>query len=582
MGGSAGLAANGGGGMTFAGAGTTTLTGSNTYSGGTTINGGLLVFSSSSALPATGTITINSPGALLSTGPYSTLNAWLTSGLIATSSSGAIALTANVPTDVNMGSLGYNSLSLGAVGSVTYGGTLEPGSNGYFLGGGGGTLIFTTSLTGTNSLVVGNGGAVVLTTSNTYTGATTVSTGTLQLGTGTAGNDGSLTATSGMTNNGALVYNLAGSQTANYNIIGSGSLTKAGNAGLTLAGANNNYTGTTSVNGGTLNLSGYLNTTGEVMVADAAGAVGTLAVTGTLLANRNANPSLDIGGVTSGVGDLRVFPGAVINTASEFHLGGGATGYGGLTVSGGSITIGSWFLISEGAYGVLNQSGGTINQTGANTVVGCIGSTANIGVANFAGNAAFNTSGTLYLLQNTGANVNGIVSISGSASVTAAAVQFGGNAVNSGDNGILNLNGGTLATASVLLGSNTGASTWTFNFNGGMLKATAGGNFMNGMTSAYVRSGGGTINNNGLSITIGQSLLAPSGSGVSTTSGLTFGGANSGYYHYSSLKLKREPDFMSRHVGYAEAARQAAAVSKNNLTKIQGLRYTSMDQPKDR
>ena len=385
---------------------------------------------------------------------------------------------------------------------------------------------FHDSLTGTSSLVVGNGGAVVLTTSNTYTGATTVSTGTLQLGTGTAGNDGSLTATSGMTNNGALVYNLAGSQTANYNIIGSGSLTKAGNAGLTLAGANNNYTGTTSVNGGTLNLSGYLNTTGEVMVADAAGAVGTLAVTGTLLANRNANPSLDIGGVTSGVGDLRVFPGAVINTASEFHLGGGATGYGGLTVSGGSITIGSWFLISEGAYGVLNQSGGTINQTGANTVVGCIGSTANIGVANFAGNAAFNTSGTLYLLQNTGANVNGIVSISGSAAVTAAAVQFGGNAVNSGDNGILNLNGGTLATASVLLGSNTGASTWTFNFNGGMLKATAGGNFMNGMTSAYVRSGGGTINNNGLSITIGQSLLAPSGSGVSTTSGLTFGGAN--------------------------------------------------------
>ena len=186
-----------------------------------------------------------------------------------------------------------------------------------------------------------------------------------------------------------------------------------------------------------------------------AGTVGVLAVTGTLTAGRIILRAWTSAASPAAWGTCTYSPVRFSTHWASFTLAVSATGYGGLTVSGGSITVGSWFLISEGAYGVLNQSGGTINQTGNNTVVGCIGSTANIGVANFSGNAAFNTIGTLYLLQNTGANVNGIVNIAGSAAVTTANVQFGGNAVNSGDFGILNLNGGTLATKSVLLGNNT-------------------------------------------------------------------------------------------------------------------------------
>ena len=128
------------------------------------------------------------------------------------------------------------------------------------------------SLTGADNLAMNGLGTTVLAASNTYTGTTTISAGTLQLGTGTAGYDGSLS-TSGISNNAALVYNLSGSQTAEYrningtmtgagsmtltgNLGGSSSLTKAGNGVLILAGANNNYTGTTSVNGGTLAISG--------------------------------------------------------------------------------------------------------------------------------------------------------------------------------------------------------------------------------------------------------------------------------------------------------------------------------------
>ena len=89
---------------------------------------------------------------------------------------------ANADADVNFAANNYNSLSLGAVGSVAYGGTIEPGSNGYLLGGGGGTLACNTQLTGTNSLTVGGGTVVLTNTANNYSGITAVAGGTLKLG----------------------------------------------------------------------------------------------------------------------------------------------------------------------------------------------------------------------------------------------------------------------------------------------------------------------------------------------------------------------------------------------------------------
>ena len=191
---------------------------------------------------------------MAATGPYTNVQVWLGSTLISNSTAGAIALTSS-NTDSSVNFAGFNSLSLGAVRAATYGGTLNPGNNGDFLGGGGGTLTFTTSLTGANSLTAGDGGGgnVILTNGNSYTGATTISAGTLQLGNGTSGNDGSLTATSGITDNSVLAYNLFGSQTASYNIGGSGSLTKAGTGTLILTNADT-YTGPTTVSAGTLQL----------------------------------------------------------------------------------------------------------------------------------------------------------------------------------------------------------------------------------------------------------------------------------------------------------------------------------------
>ena len=85
-----------------------------------------------------------------------------------------------------------------------------------------------------------------------------------------------------------------------------------------------------------------------------------------------------------------------------------------------------------------------------------------------------------------------------------------------GGTGVVNLSGGTISTSQVLLGSGNG----TFNFNGGVLQAASSSNaaFLTGLTNAYVYGGGITLDTNSQNVTIGQALLAPTGSGVSSIS----------------------------------------------------------------
>ena len=161
------------------GLGTVVLSGTNAFTGSIQVNSGLLDFTSPAALPSnTGSISINSGGAVLVGGAYTTVSGWLGSNDINTASAGALALTGASSETITM--RGYASLSLGASGAATYSGALTPAGTVYRLGGGGGTLTFASALTGSSSLAVTGPGTIVLTTTNnTYSGGTSISSGAL-------------------------------------------------------------------------------------------------------------------------------------------------------------------------------------------------------------------------------------------------------------------------------------------------------------------------------------------------------------------------------------------------------------------
>ncbi len=107
-------------------------------------------------------------------------------------------------------------------------------------------------------------GTMTLSATNAYTGATLINAGTLQIGNGVT--DGSIATSSGITNNSNLGFNLLGAHTYANAITGTGNLTKTGFGSLTLSGANN-YSGNTTLDGGTLRLRG---TVGAVSVGNSA------------------------------------------------------------------------------------------------------------------------------------------------------------------------------------------------------------------------------------------------------------------------------------------------------------------------
>ena len=346
-------------------------------------------------------------------------------------------------------------------------------------------------ISGAGALTVNKtGGMLTLTGANTYTGGTTITAGTLQLGNGTT--DGTLTGD--IVNNGTLLENIVGTPTYSGNISGTGALNKTGTGTLTLGGTNT-YTGATTVNAGTLALSGTYTGGGALTVNAGATFTGSSSGTNTL-GNFLVTGASSAATLTSGTYNVAsTSGGGVANT--RINNGGS------LTVNGATLNItgaGAWFPIGDTAAttstvtlnsGVINVS----NDFGAE--VGRIGT------------GVLNINGGTFTVNDT----NSIGLVIGD-QVTA-------------QSGTVNLNGGVLAVRLLLSKNGTNA----LNFNGGTLQATStnsGATFWasSSTLTANVRNNGGTIDNNGTSIKIGQALVHSTiGGDNDTDGGMKFTGA---------------------------------------------------------
>jgi fibronectin-binding autotransporter adhesin len=336
------------------GDGTISITGAdNTYSGGTAINGGVLVAASVADVTAagrigTGYLAIANDATFRYTGTgteTSARNLWIDTGaqnktidVVSETASltfsgtggninkpftkaglGTLTLADSIVTDgavtVAAGRLiltgdnshtGVNTISGGSleIGSGGSSGTLGSGAvtnNASLIINRDSAVTVSNAISGTGTLTQSGPGTTTLTGSNDYSGNTLISAGVLEVGAGgTSGTLGSGT----VTNNTSLVFNRSDALTAANEISGTGTLTKNAAGTLTLTGSNT-YSGATTVAAGTLlanNTSG--SATGVSAVSVSAGAVlgGTGSVSGTVsVANTGSiAPGVSIGQLTTG------------------------------------------------------------------------------------------------------------------------------------------------------------------------------------------------------------------------------------------------------------------------------------------
>ena len=406
-------------------AGETTLSGANSFSGGVDAVSGQLNINSASAL-GTGTLTLRDGAQFRN------------------SSGGAVTNSGN------------NAMILNGTNQFT-GGILDMGTGTVTLGGVSrlntttGNLTLSGNLIGTNSFSKDGIGTLTLAGSNSTTSMIVVDYGTLALANSNALANASLYVY-GTTANKKVSFALTGNN--NYNIgdlngtstgsldigantitlgasgrsgsfagqmIGTGgNFTKSGAGSFTLSGSNN-YTGTTTVQGGVLNVTGDISSSSGTSVQ--AGSTLSVASGGRIGSLTNA-----------GTATISGTAGAIISSSSTTISSGGTVN--GLTVSGGTT------VVNGTAGNTAVQAGSTLSVASG----GRIGSLTNAGTATITGTAGdLNNSGTATISGTAGAVISSSATTISSGGTAGSLMINGGTTVVNGTAGNTKiLSGGTL------------------------------------------------------------------------------------------------------------------------------------------
>ena len=400
------------------------------------------------------------------------------------SSGTSVLAGTNTYTGLTTISGGVLRITNGSALGTTASGTTQSGSSALELDGTGGAITVGAEALTINGGGITNFGALRnIAGDNTYGGTVTLAAQTRinsDSGTLTLSN---ATAVTGATRN--LVVGGAGNITISGAIATTtGFVSKDGAGTLTLSGTNT-YTGNTTINAGTLNITGSL--------------TGLAASTNLAYGTTAGNTIVNISGSGS-VNNYKNFTGANVagSIAVMNQTGGSASTLG----TGGSDT--QW-VAQNGGYGYLNITGGTFN-TGRFDGVGVTGGGTAIVYVGGAGTFNNNSSDWLILARNSGigqltvgpggslvrtaavtanlgitmdaSNAHGALNIAGGTVDTGVRpINFGfGSAAFTGTRGFVNLAGGTLSVGSAILQTNTNAGGQYFehfNFGGGTLKSNA-------------------------------------------------------------------------------------------------------------
>ncbi len=329
-----------------------------------------------------------------------------------------------------------------------------------------------------------------------------------------------------------FVTGRAGSTSGILNMLG-GVINKTNNGNF-LIGSSAGNNGTVSV--GVFNISGgVLNCASECWLGENFLDIGTNNISGTAVVNWQNWVSIG----RSGLGVVNFSGGTITRTGGGqaivigdnvggpghgiFNQSGGTltsstelwvstTGSTGeYDLSGGSATITNWIAVGRNSgIGTLNISGGSLTKLGDNTSHLTIGSGGN-GTVNQTGGTIINTVSDTFI----GESQTGVWNLNaGTAVLGVVRLPLNNNVA-----GTLNLNGGSI-TATELSCTN-GSGLGTLNFNGGTLVAGNGAsaNFLYGIATNTVLTGGAIINSGANEISTPQPFLGGAADGGLTKFG---------------------------------------------------------------